>query len=829
MLSLAEAALLTEEEMRILSVEEAKALAWTRKEQHEEDEEFDRQRRLQEENKSEKTVSRDEFQRLLSDQTRKVVKSHADITARSCLIPVAGGNITIRGVVHGVRNLKISGLSDLRVNTFVKVSFVEGSSATERDSLFFRAKREIHRTQVSSNSKIGAIEWSDGAFVHTIENIDEYDDPDVDSVDFGSLLFSLYDNNFGRRNEFVGHVHVPVAGLFSPVLSSPGLLSGWFPLQHRNSSDRSEFGDLNITLRVAAAKGQENLAMIASEVLQSSEKDEPLDENIATEDRGNLAMIDEEKVDQRLDEKLERRRLEIEKGLDGGETTFSEEKGQKRTKQRTSKSKKKKTSRSSRIAGTLVEEYTPDGKRSGRTRPLYPVEVRGPGISRRREESKRIERENLAAEKRRAHPSWAKSKTDFGSRSDQKDDRKGYSAPSARMRNIERARIDRDNRRQKKRLKEIAGKPKKKKREVSSDKAARLLASDKSVQKAAVDKAVRLAAVADVYRLKKRRVVLEEEIRTLSGRVSFLEKQAGRLERQLKKSKESNKSFGKGRRDQEKSAKRTQLMEGSAASLVTIRRKLTKAEKQLKEEQTQYVEAVAAFQDAQNERNRMIHLNVKLKEDLARAASRRAWCAAKRVHIEGEEWPPKDIDVQQRLDHEEMDNVIANILKLRIEAAEDEIEKMGEEEKEEIVLSDVNIAVERVQAEGLGLEDELEKLSAEKRRLEEEYSVLRKKDERGFLRNANRVLRQAALQSSTERARVAWELKGARGLKKKRRESNEEEEERQKAAKRIQSLIRGRDTETGAIHRKIQGAGNAKGPVASTSIKKFTGKKISFD
>eukprot|EP00941_MAST-03F_sp_MAST-3F-sp1_P001833 g1833.t1 len=34
---------------------------------------------------------------------------------------------------------------------------------------------------------------------------------------------------------------------------------------------------------------------------------------------------------------------------------------------------------------------------------------------------------------------------------------------------------------------------------------------------------------------------------------------------------------------------------------------------------------------------------------------------------------------------------------------------------------------------------------------------------------------------------------------------------------------------SGAIHRKIQGAGNAKGPVASTSIKKFTGKKISFD
>ena len=143
----------------------------------------------------------------------------------------------LHGQVQSARNLSVArGTCD----PFVKVSYVPPSEEDGTPSLMLRAKQKVHTTETMPNTMYPT--WSQSTFNLEVEEPDTFGACcDWDQLR-GDLLFAVYDNNDGARNEFIGQVIFPLRSLVDGLTSSDvrggsqHLHDVWCPLVGRRSS-----------------------------------------------------------------------------------------------------------------------------------------------------------------------------------------------------------------------------------------------------------------------------------------------------------------------------------------------------------------------------------------------------------------------------------------------------------------------------------------------------------------------------------------------------------------------------------------------------------------
>ena len=144
----------------------------------------------------------------------------------------------LHGQVQSARNLSVArGTCD----PFVKVSYVPPSEEEDTPSLMLRAKQKVHTTETIADTTYPT--WSQSTFNLEVEEPQTFD---ANSCDWdqlrGDLLFALYDNNDGTRNEFIGQVIFPLRSLVDGLAASDvrggsqRLHDIWCPLVGRRSN-----------------------------------------------------------------------------------------------------------------------------------------------------------------------------------------------------------------------------------------------------------------------------------------------------------------------------------------------------------------------------------------------------------------------------------------------------------------------------------------------------------------------------------------------------------------------------------------------------------------
>ena len=179
---------------------------------------------------AEEYVSGRELASQMARLRQKTILSHQPVQ-------LLDGPAMLHGQVQSARNLSVArGTCD----PFVKVSYVPPSEEDGTPSLMLRAKQKVHTTETIRDTAYPT--WTQSTFNLEVEEpLTMSTSSDWDTLR-GDLLFAVYDNNDGTRNEFIGQVIFPLRSLVDG-LSSSGVSGGsqhlhdlWCPLVGRRSS-----------------------------------------------------------------------------------------------------------------------------------------------------------------------------------------------------------------------------------------------------------------------------------------------------------------------------------------------------------------------------------------------------------------------------------------------------------------------------------------------------------------------------------------------------------------------------------------------------------------
>lgn len=188
------------------------------------------------------------------------------------------GSAILHGQVKAGRNLRVArGTCD----PFVKVSYVPPSEDGTTTSLSLRAKQKVHATEVLYDTASPL--WAENMFRLDVEAplSMHADDQDGEGSDWdklrGDLLFAVYDNNDGLRNEFIGQVVFPlrslVDGLSVTEVHGEGqtLHDVWCPLVGRRGGNAR--GDNPAIAGVASADPDDPALHLVMQLILPAEQD----------------------------------------------------------------------------------------------------------------------------------------------------------------------------------------------------------------------------------------------------------------------------------------------------------------------------------------------------------------------------------------------------------------------------------------------------------------------------------------------------------------------------------------------------------------------------
>tara|TARA_B100000780_G_C21114053_1_gene450501 strand:+ start:116 stop:2599 length:2484 start_codon:yes stop_codon:yes gene_type:complete len=186
--------------------------------------------------KPDSNIQKDEYVsgRQLADQLSQLRKK---TTRSSQPVELMEGPAMLHGQVQSARNLSVArGTCD----PFVKVSYVPPSEEENTPNLMLRAKQKVHTTETVSDTAYPT--WTESTFNLEVEEPMTLTASNDWDLLRGDLLFAVYDNNDGTRNEFIGQVIFPLRSLVDG-LSSADVRGGsqhlhdlWCPLVGRRSS-----------------------------------------------------------------------------------------------------------------------------------------------------------------------------------------------------------------------------------------------------------------------------------------------------------------------------------------------------------------------------------------------------------------------------------------------------------------------------------------------------------------------------------------------------------------------------------------------------------------